>query len=326
MTIKDNREALFVKVPRSVYLSALVYVEKLGRPLRMDSYETQGVSTEWFTRSAFLDGDKATAHKYVDLERAEWSVVGNQIFRPWLQDVIEICTQRLGVGQAMIDALRVPREIFWTRLDELSIHGVEWLHAAVDANDEERFEQAQAMLRESHITANDLYVEWLQDLFTALAKELGDDAVEEAMRTSYASVWRNRYAAWFEMSPEEKLAWTCAGMRAHYGGPGRRGDFVIEDRVDAFVLSFDPCGTGGVLRRRAAGNSHIDAVSGNQLPQPWSWGRTNVPWYCAHCPMLLEQFPIEDFGIAMRPVEFSPDPHEPTRWLIPKVQAQEKLL
>jgi hypothetical protein len=34
--------------------------------------------------------------------------------------------------------------------------------------------------------------------------------------------------------------------------------------------------------------------------------------------MLLEHFPLQYFGEVLRPTEFSPDPQDPTRWIIPK--------
>jgi hypothetical protein len=317
MNLKIIGEAIPVRIPSSVYLDAVEFLPALNRNVRMDSPATQGVSTEWFTRSAFLDGDYESAHAYADLERAEWLVV-DALFEQWLADLFAFLDRHLPHEVGRPQARRVPAQVLWVTLRDQGQQALAALHRAIDSQRDDGFDIAQTALRHVHIASNDLYVEWIQDLLTLAAEALGDNAVEEATRVTYESTWKQRYEAWFELSGPERVALTCGGMRAHYGGQGRRGDFQVEEFPDRYVLTFDPCGSGGVLRRTAANGSTVDVVAGNRFPQEWSWGLSGVPWYCSHCPMLLEQFPLETFGSVIRPTEFSPDPNDPTRWIIYK--------
>lgn len=317
MTIPETPGVESRTVPAEVYRNALRFVPELDRDVRMDSPATQGIATGWFTESAVRAGDLGMALRYARVERAEWLVV-DTMFRQWLDDILRFTEDRLPKASVAVRVAKVPRERLWDTLDGLATKAAARLEASIEEGEFERYEACQSAMRELHVATNDLYVEWIQDLLTLLAERFGDEVVEEATRRSYESVWMRRYEGWFDMTSEERLALTCAGMRAHYGGPGRRGDFEVVEEADRFVLTFDPCGTGGVLRRRAANGEHVDVVGGNREAQEWSWGLTNVPWYCSHCPMLLEHFPLQYFGEVLRPTEFSPDPQDPTRWVIPK--------
>lgn len=320
MTLPDVAgPAVPVRVPPEVYRGAVRYVEGVGRELRMDPPDTQGVSTEWFTQSAFSDGALEDAHGFVDYERAEYHVIYRSVLTGWLSDVLEHVATAPWSPSGMDRVLRTPGGRLWEDLDVLGGLAADALHHAIDARDAPGFEIAQTMLREAHLRANDVCVHWIQDLFTTVAQHEGEDAVEKLMRVSYERIWRHRYSAWFALGGHERLALSSEGMRAHYAGPGRRGDFQIEPIEGGWVMAFDPCGTGGVLRRENAllGGRWFDETTGvNTEPAPWSWGLTGVPWYCAHCPMLLEQFPLQTHGRIVRPVAYDPDPWGKTRWVV----------
>jgi hypothetical protein len=319
-------EPLPVRLPPEIYLQAIRFNAVLGRELRLDPPRTQGVSTEWFSLSAFLDGDRAAAHRFVDYERHEFDRVYRILLVGWLDDVVEYIAAANWLGLAKREAtrlFRVPRELLWRRLDQLAARAAVDLHAAIDRGDALAFETAQRSLREAHIAGNDLSVRWMQDLLTVIADQEGEPAVLKVIEISYERIWKKRYHLWFQMSTHERLALSAEGMRAHYGGPGRRGDFQVEEREDAYVMLFDPCGTGGVMRRGDVTTGEApfitaEAMGTNREPTAWTWGLTGVSWYCAHCPLLLEYFPLRDLGQVLRPVLYDPDPARPTRWVVYK--------
>lgn len=150
----------------------------------------------------------------------------------------------------------------------------------------------------------------------------------DTLRTSYKNIWEKRYELWFELTGHERLALSSEGMRAHYGGPGRFGDFTVQEHPDKFVMRFDPCGTGQVMRR---GDDERDAESylpvielgRTKSPQDWSQGVEGMPYYCAHCPALMEYLPKESFGTELRPVFFDLDPRTPCTWAVPKPESAE---
>jgi hypothetical protein len=197
------------------------------------------------------------------------------------------------------------------------------LEAAIGNMNAALFDSAQRQLREVHIASNDLTVRLVQDLLTEIQATGGDEAVLEAHELSYQRIWKPRYEAWFELTGHERLALSCEGMRVHYGGPGRYGDFLVVEREGDYLMRFDPCGTGQVMRR---GDSERDpepyigpGPEGRaRTAAPWNQNTAGMPLYCAHCPILLEYFPMRDFAAVLRPVLFDADPMRPCGWVVPK--------
>jgi hypothetical protein len=313
-----------VVVPFDVYREAIQPLPVIGRDLRLDPPSTQGVSTEWFTLSAFRDGHRALAGTYVDHERAEFAIALGMMTR-WLDDLLAHVTETWAADPPIPGdlILGTPGRLQWPEVDRMASLASTQLHDAIEGGDERAFHAAQTAVRTAHVVINDLLVRWIHDLLTAIAEREGEDAVEEVMEVSYRKIWKDRYRSWFDLTGHQRLALSAEGMRSHYPGPGRRGDFGVEETNDTYVMVFDPCGTGGVLRRGDATTGRPAAVGlegrgTTRRPHAWSFGLTGVPWYCTHCPMLLEYFPIRDFGRPIRPVLFDPDPGKPTRWIVPK--------
>ena len=95
-------------------------------------------------------------------------------------------------------------------------------------------------------------------------------------------------------SPEEMVALWAELQRAHCAGPDRLGEFSVVEETDRFILTFDPCGSGGRLRKMGKAGG---LTSKNY---PWSWGRAGVPYYCSHCCVFFELMPIETLGYPIR--------------------------
>ena len=97
---------------------------------------------------------------------------------------------------------------------------------------------------------HDGLVVWIQEVLTEIADSYGEDAVREVVTLAYEHIWKPRYVLWPTMSPEERLQLSVEGMRGgHLSGPRHRGDVGVSDEGDRYVMSLDPCGSCGVLRR-----------------------------------------------------------------------------
>ena len=97
---------------------------------------------------------------------------------------------------------------------------------------------------------HDGLVVWIQEVLTEIADSFGEDAIREVVTLAYEHIWKPRYALWAKMTPEERLQLSVEGMRGgHLSGPRHRGDVGVSDEGDRFVMSLDPCGSCGVLRR-----------------------------------------------------------------------------
>jgi hypothetical protein len=108
------------------------------------------------------------------------------------------------------------------------------------------------------------------------------------------------------LTPELLAAVLAEHLRGHFSGPGREGAVTIVEEADRYRLVFEPCGTGGAMRRRkVAGLTNFRDASAA------TWQRTNeVPTYCAHC-ALNEVTSIRRLGYPAWVTEFDPDPEKP---------------
>ncbi|MER6523681.1 hypothetical protein [Streptomyces sp. NPDC001508] len=251
----------------------------------------------------------------------EFAILFESVLNGWLRQLLEHTVGRMQVPE-LETVLRVPGKHVWE-----SFHAVgRKLHAeAVTAVAEGDVAQAGAALDRTRLmfkTINDETVRFIQDLLTALDEREGEHTPIEAMRGAYETIWRDRYRSWNDLTPEEKLQLSCEGMRTHFGGPLRDGAFEVFDDGDRYRMQFAVCGTGGMLRY---GDPETDGrpwptTGVNRTPQPWSWGKVGVPWYCTHCSLFLEHWPAEDYGHPLRPLLYDDDEDSPlsTSWFIYK--------
>jgi len=310
-------------VSRDTYTSALTHSPTFGREIRLDPAATQGVATQWFSLSAFDDGNEELAHAYSTYERDEFRRLAETVLGGWLGDLCSIAEQASWSGSQPEALLRLVRHQLWPRLERLTDEALDDIHAAISAGHRPWLIAAQRQLRELQIATNDLSVRSIQDLMEAIGAEEGDDAVVAALDVSYQHIWKERYQLWLQLSGHERLALSCEGMRAHYGGPDRRGDFEVIEREDDYLMAFNPCGTGQVMRRGDDPREPIvylgDPTRGRTTqPADSNQDVVGMPYYCTHCPVLLEHFPLRDLGQILRPVLFNIDPAVPCKWIVPK--------
>lgn len=180
-------------------------------------------------------------------------------------------------------------------------------------------DQAKAMVdyfRTEMLVVHDIYVQYVQDLLAFIAKNFGEEQVEAAFRAALGTWFAERYEVYNKMTVEERVQLTAEGMRCHLDGPERQGDFTLIEERERFVFRWDPCGSGGALRRRAEAEGK--EVASAKEAHPWTWGKKGVCLYCSHCSLVNEILPIENFGYPNRITEYPENPGDPCTWYIYK--------
>lgn len=309
-----------LEVGSALTTDGLRFSEKFGRCIRQDPPAQLGVPTMDLALLALRRGaqdDALALNRYmVD----EFKIVYDTILNRWLHQIFEYTLPRLG-AEKLETALRVPRTHAWNAFFEVGKGFNNEAASAIEAAEVERAALLLDHTRRIFKTINDEMVFFIQDILTALDEAYGEDEPIRAQRGPYETIWRDRYRNWEEYTPEEQLQLTCEGMRAHYGGPTRHGEFEVIDDGDRYRLVFNPCGTGGILRRGdpETGAPPWSTTGVNRTPRPYTWGKTGVPWYCTHCSLYLEHWAAEDYGWPIRPVLYNATQDGPsTSWLIYK--------
>lgn len=297
----------------------LVYSEKFGRTIRLDRPEELGIPTQNLIEAALDDGNATAALELLAYMRQESDILNKTVLGGWLSSLVSYLLERIEREDLRL-VTRIPSEATWKGFETLARDRYAEASNAIARGAMAEAKLAVEGMRKTYKTLNDLVVCWVQDILTFLARTYGEDEPARAMRPAYEHIWRERYRLWVQLTPEEQLALSAEGMRAHFGGPTRRGEFVIRDEGDRYAMFFDPCGTGGVLRRGDPETSAPPyATEGfNSEPRGWTWGQVGVPWYSTHCNLYLETFAAEDHGYPIRPVGYDPDPHAPCVWYVYK--------
>jgi hypothetical protein len=177
---------------------------------------------------------------------------------------------------------------------------------AVDSGDSEAAKQQidEAVARWRSL--QDYSINWITSLLSFIGRELGEEAVERALRQSGEEFVRGRRADGIDWDalPAEQRAKAIA-----FAMVGNFGECEVDEDDEKITLSFR-CGSGG----RLIDEGRYDGDDGYlELSEraPRTFARDRLPVYCAHCSVNNEIQPVE-WGGAPTTVEHPPErPGEP---------------
>lgn len=295
--------------------SPIAYSEVLERSLRQDSLETLGVSTQTWAEVAIEEGRWELALELAEYFAHEISIM-NQVLFTWLTDILDYRLGRAGASEPdMGDKLLRGYRRFEPGAGDLAS-----ARAALESHDAAAALAAIELMRVRWAAQHDGLVVWIQEVQAEIAERFGEDAIRESVTLAYEHIWKPRYALWDQMSPELRLQLSVEGMRGgHLSGPRHRGDVGVSDEGDRYVMSLDPCGSCGVLRRGDPDSGRPPYPSAtNGESHPWTQMRTGMSWYSIHSMIALEYIQMSEGGPPLRPLEDCDLPDRPCRWFIYK--------
>ena len=171
---------------------------------------------------------------------------------------------------------------------------------------------------------HDAYGDHISGMLTYIAEKFGEEEVYHIQWATADLVIGGLLSMIQKVSVPEYVALLAETMRSHRSGPGELGDIKIREEEDRFIMSFDPCGSGGRIRRAAELQSALPRTEAfynmgvTKKAYPWSWGKAGVPYYCTHCCIMTEIIAIERIGYPIRITEYDDDPNNDCIWLIYK--------
>ncbi|MGZ4756290.1 MAG: hypothetical protein ACXWA9_15385 [Acidimicrobiia bacterium] len=173
--------------------------------------------------------------------------------------------------------------------------------AAIDAGDAEGAKALIDRAVDQWSGLKDYSINWITSLLTFVAEELGEDAVERALRKTGDEFVRPRCdlgSDWGSLPAAQRAKIIARAMVANMGEVG-----VSEDD-EKIVLAFR-CGSGGKLidDGRYEGD-HPYWTLRERAGRTFS--RDALPVYCAHCSVNNEMQPVE-WGGTPTSIEFPPE-------------------
>ena len=152
---------------------------------------------------------------------------------------------------------------------------------------------------------NDSFVSFVENLLTYLANNFGEEEVFKSLKPRYHA--RMTEFLFTTRGVEDILQRCTESQRRHHA------NLRVTEEPDRYVVSYDPCGSGGRLRRTRS-------VGVTKRPYPWSWGKAGVPYYCTHCCVNWEMTAIELRGYPVRITLIGDRPEDPCVHLFYKRQ------
>ena len=211
--------------------------------------------------------------------------------------------------------------------EDVSEHGVSTFTKLKGLITEGRVEDALELVDYLHSEGkglHDLYCDWTYADLDYVANKYGEDEVYNLLRNARGVLAKVFYGRVPSLTVRETVEFFAEAMRAHRTGPGELGDFVIREEADRYVMEFDPCGSGGRMRRvgevdgTAPRTGPPLSLGKTKEPHEWTWGKSGVPYYCVHCCLWHEMMATEALGYPTKITEYSDDPNVPCVWLFYK--------
>jgi hypothetical protein len=143
---------------------------------------------------------------------------------------------------------------------------------------------------------NDSFVSGNDKNYTYIANNYGEEEVLKILKPRYHAMMKEFLST---IHGTEEILQRCTEFQR-----GHHANFTVKEEPDKYVVTYDPCGSGGRLRRTRS-------VGVTKQAYPWSWGKGGVPYYCTHCCMHFEIIPIELQGYPVRVNLIADKPEDP---------------
>lgn len=142
---------------------------------------------------------------------------------------------------------------------------------------------------------NDNLVSFVEMMLTFLAG-FDEKAVLKGLRERYSVRMREFFSSARDI--DQYFEKCIAAQKRHHA------KFSVIEKADRYVVTYDPCGSGGRLRRSRP-------VGETQTAYPWSWGKAGVPYYCCHCCVSWEIIATELNGYPVKITMVGDRPADP---------------
>lgn len=296
------------------------YDETLGRSIRTGSPETLGQPTGRLVIDAVKAGrrDEAAGLLTYLLEENDRVV---KLFAVWLERIVEYCAATITEFAAQFDRLA---GVLGDLPSAATFNRPTAPFEAIRSGSADDVAKAVAEIHAQHWRVHDAQADWVWGLLTMLHDETGEAAMGEALRTTIESWYVERYRSIGEMSARQLFELAIEGMRGHCAGSRHDGEVEVDEDDEKWVMSFDPCGTGGAMRRGDPTRGRVPRTESPfsfvdvQGKYDWTWNESGVCLYCAHCSYVNEILPIEQTGRPLRVTAYPKGPGDRCTWTIYK--------
>jgi hypothetical protein len=315
----------------------LTWSERIGKRVRDEPWPMQAVSTVRRIEEALEASQLEIAAQLVDYFMEEAKICHN-VYQTWT-DGFDRWIRARGVSEVDFNAERHRlAELLQFKAGAPFDPMLRWRELSAEAGTlahglrggaltDQAARDGVERLRSGWQGLHDRWVDLQAGLMTFIARRFGEKAIGDCYREVLRDHLAQRYGPFdlrrqpYEETIERNLYFALEAMRGHLSGPGRRGDLSVTETEDSWVISFDPCGSGG---RQGRGHG-AEEFGFTTERHDWAWNEIGVCYYCAHCCMVNELWAVEQWGAPIRVTDSPLHPREtsgaspkPCTWTIYK--------
>ena len=292
----------------------------VGHQVRAGSWTDQAASS-YALAAAALDGGRLADAAALARHTVEEAREGYELYALWTVRIRETLGAE-GVDQAEVAAseARLQALLAGEAGEPFDIHSgwaaytaaIDDVEAACAAGDAAAARDSLERARTLWLATHDRGCDQVYGMLDLVVRHLGERRIgplwDELMAPMYETydVYDTATHPW-PRSMHRLILIAALSLRGHLSGPGRMGAIEIVEEDDRWVLSFEPCGSGGRTYRD-------DDPDGPRMEPPygfavtteahdWAWRKTGVCVYCVHCCQLNQRMPIRRFGYPTRVIE-----------------------
>ena len=178
----------------------------------------------------------------------------------------------------MIGARNMTKKKIFTK-EELKAMGertLDLLESSIEAGDMETAKKLSQRMYSEFLAMHDLYRDWVTDILTFIGKRYGEEVLYEALKETVGGYTARLSSRYTNKPIRRKMKILVAGLRGHLQ------PFKIEEDDEKFIITPQPCGSGGRLIKEGGYGPPYHFLK-IEKPQPMTFNRSNFPVYCAHC-------------------------------------------
>ncbi len=292
----------------------------VGHPVRAGGFAAHAASSYALAADALCEGrfaDAAALARHTVDEARE----GYELYALWTRQIRDVLAAE-GVGEDEIAAGegRLQSLLAGEGGEPFDIHAgwaaytaaIGAVEAACAAGDAPAARAALEQARSAWLDTHDRGCDLVYGMLDLVVRHLGERRIgplwDELMAPMYETydVYDTALHPW-PRSLHRLVLIAALSLRGHLSGPGRMGSVEIAEEPERWVLSFDPCGSGGrTLRDDDARGPRMEPPYGFAVTaeaHDWAWGKKGVCVYCVHCCQLNQRMPIRRFGYPTRVID-----------------------
>ena len=213
------------------------------------------------------------------------------------KDIPEEYYRKIGMEKSKKDFPPIKKERILTdeEAEELSKDFMELALAALEKGDLEKAKHWCQKHQATEPYIHDSYVVWMSAALTYVYEHWGEEEAKSMLKDQFGGTlgdepFFKRKKKYLE--DEGVTAWVeflVDFLRQHCGS------YTLEEDDEKFIFTNTPCGSGGKLIDQGyysspAGHARIKSAG------PDTWGKSDVPIYCGHCPWFHEISAVELHG------------------------------